>query len=169
MRQKFQWLLFGCAAPLLVLQMVPAPAARTNPPVIAAHSLRDQQTLPPEASRVLERACMNCHSNETKWPWYSRVAPMSWLVAKDVEKARRAMNFSDWSTRQGRKPETAIAVWQAACLDLQKKRMPTEPYLLLHPEARISPQEAKDFCAWTQQETARLLLLKKQRQAHPGT
>jgi len=164
--KQLPWTLFGVAAPLfLILQVLPGPASNSpkNPPIVAGQSVRDQVPFSPAAAQVIEKSCINCHSNETKWPWYSRVAPASWLIEKDVQKARRTMNFSDWATQKGRKPETAIGAWQASCIDLQQGRMPPKPYLILHPEARLSHQEIDDFCQWTKQETARLIQMKRAR------
>lgn len=166
-----KWLSKGfltMVASIAALQLVPGPA-KQNPPVQKEHMVQAHVNLPPAASKVLEKSCFNCHSNETRWPWYSRIAPVSWFVAKDVDKARRTMNFSEWSVQNGRKPETAIAAWQASCLDLQKQRMPTNAYMMLHPEARVSPEEVKAFCAWTQQETVRLIQVKRQRKAASGS
>lgn len=160
--------MFSLMVPLLVLQVLPGPR-RDNPPVRQERTLQTHVQMPAAASGILNRACANCHSNETRWPWYSHVAPMSWLVAKDVEKARHTMNFSEWSVQNGRKPETAIAAWQASCLDLQRKRMPTDAYLMLHPEARVTPQDVKTFCEWTKQETMRLMEVKRQRKAAVGS
>lgn len=129
---------------------------KTNPPVIREHTIQANTSLTPEAASVLGRACMNCHSNETKWPLYSYVPPFSWVVVRDVEKARKVMNFSEWSVTAGRRPGLAASYLAAACTDMQVKRMPTGPYLLAHPEARLSKAEVDGFCTWTREEIARL-------------
>jgi hypothetical protein len=81
---------------------------------------------------------------------------MSSFMVRDVEKARRTMNFSEWSVQAGRRPEIAASVLAACCADLRIGRMPNLPYLLLHPGARISKREIEQFCEWTKVEGARL-------------
>ena len=83
----------GRLAMALVVLVVAAqviPVARTNPPV-TSHA-----GPPPDVERVMRKACYDCHSNETRWPWYSRVAPVSWIVAHDVTEGRGVLNFSEW-------------------------------------------------------------------------
>lgn len=101
---------------------------------------------------------MDCHSNETRWPWYSRVAPVSWLVASDVERGRAAMNFSEWSAR----PEVGASLLYAACEAARSARMPPAPYLILHPEARLSHADVQVLCSWTDKEFTRLIEVKRQ-------
>jgi hypothetical protein len=102
---------------------------------------------------VIERACANCHSNATEWPWYSKVAPMSWLLASHVAAGRQAMNFSNWPLD----PAANVAALTAACADMQAGRMPPASYRFLHPEAHVEPAEAAAFCGWTTQTTGRIL------------
>src|SRR5437868_13257121 len=70
--------------------------ARTNPPVDPAQTIEAHTQMTPQVAAILDRSCNDCHSNKTRWPWYSHVAPVSWLVVDDVNEARRAMNFSEW-------------------------------------------------------------------------
>src|ERR687887_554013 len=81
--------------------------ARTNPPVIAGHSLEENVVVTQEAAAVLGRSCADCHSNKTAWPWYSNVAPVSWFVVNDVNEGRHNLNLSEWGKldrdRQDRK------------------------------------------------------------------
>jgi hypothetical protein len=107
---------------------------------------------------MLRRACYDCHSNETRWPWYSRIAPVSWLMSKDVESGRRAFNLSEWN---GSRPETGASLLAAACTDLKQGRMPRFPYTLLHPESRLSAKEVESFCKWTKGEFRRLIRLNR--------
>ena len=143
------------------LQVVPGPA-KTNPPVMPDHTIQASLRMTSEVSGLLQRACADCHSHQTRWPWYSRVAPLSWQIAQDVTSARQAMNFSEWSTGAGRSPGSAVGTLAAACANVKSGRMPLPRYLLLHPEARLSPQEQAMFCEWTGLEIARLLSEKRQ-------
>jgi hypothetical protein len=110
---------------LLALQLVPYGRDHDNPPVV-----RDAPWPTPEGRRLAVAACYDCHSNETKWPLYSYVAPMSWLVQRDVENGRRELNFS---TGDVDADDAADAVEDGS--------MPPRNYTLLHPDARLSAQE----------------------------
>jgi hypothetical protein len=156
-------IIFACPIVLIALQMVPEPS-RTNARVNKTETIEANLAVPAPVSAMLNRSCMNCHSNETHWPWYTRVAPVSWMVSKDVENARKVMNLSRWSSQNGRRPELAIATLTAACSGLQTGRMPKWNYVLMHPEARISKAEADQFCVWSQGEI-RQLVRKRQQQS----
>ena len=115
----------GLAALLLAIQLVPYGRDHDNPPVT-----RDAPWPTPEGRRLAVAACYDCHSNETKWPLYSHVAPMSWLVQRDVENGRRELNFSNWD---GDADDAAESVADGS--------MPPRNYTLLHPDARLSDEE----------------------------
>ncbi len=112
----------------VVIQLVPYGRDHTNPPVVREPDWDSART-----RTLFYRTCGNCHSNETKWPWYSNVAPVSWLVQRDVDTGRSMFDVSDW------KPQTDHSryAWRA----LDKGKMPPSYYLPLHPEARLSAQD----------------------------
>jgi hypothetical protein len=152
-------LIYTWPVALAAIQLLPAPS-RTNPRIDAKQTMEASLAVPSQVSGMLQRACSNCHSSETHWPWYSRIAPASWLIGRDVHEARKAMNLSRWASQNGRRPELAVATLTAACFDVRNGRMPKWNYTLLHPEARVSKLEADQFCAWSQMQ-ARLLSRKK--------
>jgi hypothetical protein len=92
---------------------------------------------------VLDRSCRDCHSNRTVWPWYARVAPLSWAMAYGVTAGRKAVNFSEWA---GYQPERQRMLLIASCQDASKGKMPG-PWTLLHPEAKLSTQDVETICA----------------------
>lgn len=139
----------------LGIQLVPSHAG-SNPPLNHNAAIEANMTVSPQAAAVFQKACRNCHSNETEWPWYSRIAPMSWLVEGDVEKARKAMNLSDWQNQNGRTRGRAIGTLMAACAGLEAGRMPPAKYRMMHPEAKLTAGEVKGFCAWTRSEAHEL-------------
>ena len=103
-----------------------------------------------ETQALLKRACYDCHSNETRWPAYSRVWPASALVFSDVAKGRMAMNFSDWpASNDSHQARRAAGLLMASCAAMQSGFMPRRQYLMLHPEAKISQDEARQYCVWT--------------------
>ncbi len=111
---------------LVLLQLIPV--ERSNPPVV-----QEIQWSSAEVADVARRACYDCHSNETVWPWYSYVAPVSWRVADHVEHGRRHLNFSEWNQDQEGLNDILGSV--------KSSEMPLEDYLLLHPEANLDPGE----------------------------
>lgn len=123
----------------VVIQFVPVD--RTNPPV------ESEVPASPEVLAVLRRACYDCHSNETVWPWYSHVAPMSWLVAKDVREGREEMNFSTWGSMSAKRQAKKMhECWE----EVEDEEMPLWFYLPLHPEARLSDADMTLIRDWSQ-------------------
>jgi hypothetical protein len=120
-----------------VSQLVPID--RTNPPV------EEDIPAPSEVKAILKRACYDCHSNETVWPWYSRVAPVSWLVAWDVQEGREELNFSTWNRYSAKQRVKKIKEsWE----EIEEGEMPPWFYVPLHPEARLANQERDRLRAW---------------------
>ena len=97
---------------------------------------------------VLDRACRDCHSNSTVWPWYARVAPLSWVMARAVAEGRSAVNFSEWGRYSTEQQRTLLTV---SCDDASTGRMPGRPWTLLHPDARLSPPDIETICAAARQ------------------
>jgi Haem-binding domain len=106
---------------------------------------------PPQIERTLRRACYDCHSNETRWPWYSRIAPVSWLIVRDVNLARREVNFSDWGSYY---PATRRRKLEWVGRSLREEKMPTWTYTLLHPEAHLSNAERAMLVHWVESTLA---------------
>lgn len=102
---------------------------------------------PREIERILRRSCYDCHSGETRWPIWAYVAPMSWQVVADVEKARRAINFSEWSGySEGQQLGYRMMVGPVTATH----RMPVWYYLALHPDAKLSPDDVELLQSWSQ-------------------
>lgn len=124
----------------VVIQFVPVDTS--NPPVIG-----DVPTSP-AVKAVLRRACYDCHSNETEWPWYAQVAPFSWLIARDVRKGRAELNFSTWnqySTQQ--RVKKLKETWE----EVTAGKMPPWLYLPAHREARLSAEDRALLTQWARQ------------------
>ena len=113
---------------LVLIQAVPYGRPQPNPPVRV-----EPRWDTPQTRQLAVRACFDCHSNEVTYPWYSYVAPVSWLVQKDVDEGRSKLNFSEWDLPQREAGEAAEEV--------QKGKMPMPIYLPLHPEARLTADE----------------------------
>jgi hypothetical protein len=124
---------------LVAIQFVPV--ERDNPPE------EGPITGPPEVVEVLARSCFDCHSNRTRWPWYSRVAPVSWLVASDVHEGRSRLNFSNWEKYDAaRREDMGREIRQ----EVERGEMPLGIYLVMHDGARLDPQSMDTIRAWSQ-------------------
>ncbi|MFN7919278.1 MAG: heme-binding domain-containing protein [Bryobacteraceae bacterium] len=139
-------LLAGVSATGLMQLMPMGP--RENPPVVPGETIEASLDMPLHVTGILDRACKNCHSNDTEWPWYARIAPASWMINADVEAGRKALNLSQWS-RVAEKPRAAMGALTAACAAVRTDRMPPKPYRMMHSEARLSADETAALCAWT--------------------
>lgn len=116
------------AAIFVIIQLIPYGRNHTNPPVIGEPNWDSAQT-----RDLAKRACFDCHSNETVWPWYSNVAPISWLVFSDVDEGRRNLNFSEYLTGSEELEEAGEVISEGY--------MPPQKYLIMHPEARLTQDE----------------------------
>ncbi len=112
----------------LLIQIIPYGRSHTNPPVVAEPAWDSPQT-----RALAVRACMDCHGNETTWPWYSNIAPISWLVQRDVDEARQHLNFSAWG--QGRQQTNRIDSL------INNGEMPPFQFLIMHPDATLTTSE----------------------------
>ncbi len=118
---------------LALIQLLPYGRPRANPSVVAEPSWDS-----PSTKALFSRACADCHSNETRWPWYAYVAPVSWLVAHDVEEGREHFNVSEWGLDRRNEGDEAAEM-------LAEGEMPLRAYLLAHPEARLSEGERTEL------------------------
>lgn len=130
-------LVLGIVVVLLLMQL--GQCERTNPPVSG------EIDAPADVKAVLDRACYDCHSNRTVWPWYSRVAPMSWLLYRDVMEGRRRLNFSEWDKVPADKRARRIA---ACAREVKSGDMPLWLYLPLHPTAKLSDADKALIEKW---------------------
>lgn len=120
---------------VVAIQLVPVWLVQTNPPVLA------EPNWDSDATRALAKsACFDCHSNETVWPWYSKVAPVSWLITKDTLDGRRELNFSEWGRGRSAELDEVEEV-------IREGKMPLPVYLPLHPEANLSEAEREQLIA----------------------
>ena len=129
-----RWIGIALVVVLVVLQLVPYGRRHMNPPA------RVEPRWDAPATRALAvRACYDCHSNETVWPWYSHVAPISWLAQRDVEEGRRKLNLSEWDRPQKEARESAKT--------MRKGEMPPWFYVAIHPDARLTAEETRALIA----------------------
>ncbi len=127
---------------------------KTNPPVEDSQTLIVQLEVTPQVKNILERACQDCHSYETQWPWYSNVAPVSWFVIDHVNHARREMDLSNWGQYNRNK---LILKLEELCELVEQGEMPLPPYLWMHDKAYLAAEDVKTLCEWSITERERLM------------
>jgi hypothetical protein len=133
----------GGAATLILVQALRSPR-RWAPDAGAL-------TAPPEVITILKNSCYDCHSNQTQWPWYGRVPPLSWWISREVELGRRQVNFSDWA---GYYPITKQHKLQWIGRSVRESNMPPLPYRLMHPAARLTEGDRRAIEQWVEAELA---------------
>ena len=136
--KKRTWVLFFVIDLFVVIQFIPV--NRDNPEIIG------EIEAPADVMSILQRSCYDCHSNETIWPWYSYVAPASWLVARDVHEGREELNFSEWtsySEKQKRHKRKECGE------EVEEGEMPLWFYTPLHPEAELLPEDVETLLRWS--------------------
>jgi len=121
------------------------PPKRTNPPIDPARTIHASLGMEPVVGAAFTRACNDCHSNMASWPWYSKIAPASWLVVSDVRRGRKALNFSEWASVN---PEKRREILTEICEEVSDREMPTDEYIIMHPRAMLNSNEIKSICTW---------------------
>ncbi len=145
-RARVKKVLLALVGFLVVIQIFQP--RRTNPPVVPSRSLTAHVHVPEDVYSALFRSCGDCHSSQTRWPWYSHIAPLSWVITDDVNEGRRHMNFEDWEALKD--PKQANDRLIGICEEIKQKGMPPFSYRLVHKRLRLKPQEIASLCSWSQ-------------------
>ena len=130
MKKLLLYVVIGGLVLFGLIQLIPID--RTNPPVT-----KEPNWSSPEARALVKEHCFQCHSNETEWPWYSYVAPASWLIKFDVVEGRRTFNFSEWDRTPGNLSEMAE--------NINRGSMPPMQYTLFHPNSKLTDQQKQSL------------------------
>lgn len=133
------WIAGALGVAFIVIQFIPV-AAMENPPE------RPPWPEPPEVVAIAKRACYDCHSNEVRWPWYSKLAPASWLVARDVIEGRKSLNVSEWPEDEEERQFERETIRDV----IVDGSMPPWFYLPLHPEAKLTEQDIQVIEKWVE-------------------
>jgi hypothetical protein len=144
-----KWLILP--ALLLLIQVIRPD--KTNPETAAPLSLTASRP-PGHVQQLLQSACFSCHSNQTAWPWYSQVAPFSWVIADDVKRGRRALNFSEWERYDTAEKGHLLKETGEV---LEEGEMPPWYYRPLHSESRLSQEQVASLVRWAEKERQKLL------------
>jgi hypothetical protein len=151
----WKYFLGGLGIILIGIQFVPnelPPVKTNNPDDIIKSGLVSQ-----DVAAILRKSCYDCHSNETVYPWYSHIAPSSWLVAKDIKEGREELNFSTWQQNDIKKK---LGLLDDISIEVGEGSMPMDIYLLMHPSAKIDDAQRELIIAWA--EDAMDLLLEEE-------
>ena len=140
MKQRTKLILISILSLFVIIQLFPV--ERENP----STEVDMEIGAPPEVKMILKNSCYDCHSNQTHWPFYSYIAPISWLVAHDVEDGRKDLNFSEWNKYPAEKIEKLKSEIQVEVLE---DEMPLGIYTLIHPSAKLSEDQKNILKKWT--------------------
>jgi hypothetical protein len=127
--------------------------AKTNPASDPALSAFAHLDTPPAVAARIKQSCGDCHSNDTRWPWYTNVAPVSWWTIDHVNHGRSHVNFSEWGKLP---PADAAKLLEEICEEIEAQSMPLPPYLWIHRDARLSPDDRRSVCLWTVEQRNKL-------------
>lgn len=141
MKRILKWVIPAVVVVFGLLQL--AQPVRTNPPVKT--DFLKATGAPPDVAALFHAACYDCHSDETRWPWYSYVAPMSWQIAQDVNHGRRHVNLSEWPAD---KPDLARKKIEDMSDEIDDGDMPLGKYTLIHKDARLTSQQRDKLTQW---------------------
>ena len=136
--KTFSNILYWSLVIFALIQFIPVD--RTNPPVKVKDNFVDIHKTPSDVKEILVKSCYDCHSNETRYPDYSYVAPVSWSVKHHINEGREHLNFSVWGTYS---KELKKGMLENTAADIKQNRMPLAGYIAQHPEARLTPAEQK--------------------------
>ena len=151
MRKLLKWTGISLLALFAAIQLIRP--ARTNPPVDESQTIFARTQMTPQVATILNRSCVDCHSNKTVWPWYTNVVPVSWFIVNHVNTGRGLLNLSEWGRydqdRQSRK-------LRQICDQVEDGNMPLSSYTPVHPGSKLSAEDKKTLCDWTDAERERL-------------
>lgn len=126
---------------------------RSVPTTNQPDTLEFSAAIPDNVKDIVSRSCNDCHSNSTVYPWYSNIAPSSWFLQDHIDSGRRRLNFSTWNTYENNKKRRNL---QKVCEEAEQHQMPLPSYLWVHWDAKLSDEQIKILCDWTEAERTRL-------------
>lgn len=151
MKRFLKWFALGLAGSVAAIQF--AQPDRANPPAAPGRDLIAVTAPPPPVATMLRAACYDCHSHETRWPWFDRIAPVSWWVAGHIKDGRKHLNFSDWPPADPRRAKKRLGQISE---EVAAGGMPLPSYTWMHPAARLSAADKKLLADWAETEAAKI-------------
>ena len=151
-------ILILCSFVFLGMQFVPIAAIPKTPATTGA---RMAQVIDPQVGAILDRSCQDCHSSRTTWPWYSHVAPFSWMISKHVIEGREILDFSEWAKQPHSADERMLI-----CDAVSDGRMPLHEYTVIHRKAKLSKRDVESICRWAAAPSSPVSSLRVSRSAN---
>jgi hypothetical protein len=139
MSQKTKYILITLIALFLIIQLIPVD--RENPYIESNAEIKTS----PEVKNILKKSCYDCHSNQTNWPFYSYIAPISWLVSSDVSDGRKHLNFTEWNNLS---PEKIVKIKSEIEEEISEDEMPLPSYTFIHSDAKLSAEQKNILKNW---------------------
>jgi hypothetical protein len=156
MRRRWGLAIFIALVILLVVVLW-APQVVSNPPVNPSETLEAVAAPPRHITETLQKACYNCHSNQTEWPWYAHLRPIASKIRNDVREGRRAVNFSRWKPQTRGDAQVQQKTLETSCALMQAGMMPPSYYLYIHPGAKVTHAEIREFCQWVRSAREKMM------------
>ena len=148
MRAQTRYFIFGAVLLFAVAQGINRPAITAA----AVPKIEGSKNIPPPVQAVVNRSCKDCHSSETTWPWYSRIAPISWFIERDVREGRKRLDFSKWASRS---KAPSLGEVEEICGAVSSADMPPAPYRFMHPNSKLTSEDVAVFCKWAEDLSAK--------------
>jgi len=126
---------------------------RTTPPIVQAETFEATTPIPENINRILARSCNDCHTNQTAYPWYSKISPFSWLLDDHIREGRHELNLSVWQTYTAKKKRHKL---DEICEQVTSGAMPYDQYVWIHRDALLSPEDKRILCDWAETEKAKI-------------
>ena len=147
----FRWPVIVGFGVFLIVQFIRP--AKTNPVSDPSLALESHVQVDPKVSAILDRSCVDCHSNKTRWPWYSHVAPVSWFVIDHVNEGRQEMNISEWGRYDRERQDRKL---RQICREVTNGAMPLSSYTPMHAGSALSEADVQTLCDWTNTQRKQL-------------
>lgn len=145
-------LLAGLAGIFVVIQFIPSGRPENNP--VTGKDIGSHSDIPEDVQGLLKNACFDCHSQTTRFPWYSYVAPVSWLIAKDINRGRQHLDFSYWTDLS---LKDRIKMLDDISEEVGEKEMPMKIYVLMHPPSKLTEEQRDLIVQWAETSAGQLM------------
>jgi len=145
MRSRTKYIVIGTGLLFCAVQFIPV--GTRNPAVVPALTIYATQPVPQTVRSIFDNSCSDCHSNQTHWPWYSHLAPVSWMIVHDVHEGRKHLNLSEWGTYSEKKREEKL---ESLCEQVTNGDMPDSKYAFVHRKVRLTQDQRDAVCAWVE-------------------
>jgi len=147
-----KYIIYVLLAILIIIQFIPSTLPENSSDV--SNDILVTENAPEEVSEILHKACYDCHSSQTTYPWYSHVAPVSWLISSDTRKGREELNFSEWAELSKR---SKIKILNEMAEEVEERNMPLKIYTVIHRDAVLSDSEIASISNWTKSVSDKIL------------